>query len=273
MSAVTDHFGDVSVPWPSSPTGWTGQPGVRALNAEVRRSGWRRPDPLRVGLRCGDSGRGAASFISYAAWRSLRSSCAAAPTWRCSARWAGRLGRRRTACRTGHHPASGPESPAGLVQAARRTTWTCLCSTPTNWIRPGRALRAAGVSTLALIDGDSRVRTPTSTRPELRGRGLPELAGRPARRSDYALLRDSVVTAPPRTPVRRDLEPAPVAGRLRRHRRPRRCSAAARCWCHRHHGPHCRRRATPRSRRSWRTSPPGRGRSSVPSRPPAHYRR
>ncbi|MFF0176599.1 PseG/SpsG family protein [Micromonospora profundi] len=97
------------------------------------------------------------------------------------------------------HP--GPESPAGLVEAARRHGLDVLVLDSYDLDPAGAgALRAAGVFTVALIDGDSRGQDADLYLDQNFGARLPELAGRLLAGSDYALLRDSVVTARPPTP-------------------------------------------------------------------------
>ncbi|MEU8331252.1 spore coat protein [Micromonospora sp. NPDC048839] len=124
------------------------------------------------------------------------------------------------------HP--GPDSPAELVEAARRHHLDVLVLDSYELDPAGAgALRAAGVFTLAVIDGDSRgqvadlyldqnfgaelpglpraAELPELPRaaelPELpRAAELPELPGRLLAGSGYALLRDSVITARPSAP-------------------------------------------------------------------------
>ncbi|GAB3957474.1 hypothetical protein GCM10027614_73020 [Micromonospora vulcania] len=62
------------------------------------------------------------------------------------------------------------------------------------------ALRAAGVLTLAVIDGDSRGQDADLYLDQNFGAQTPALPGRLLAGSTYALLRDSVVTARPATP-------------------------------------------------------------------------
>ncbi|MFD6565610.1 PseG/SpsG family protein [Micromonospora profundi] len=97
------------------------------------------------------------------------------------------------------HP--GPESPAGLVEAARRHDLDVVVLDSYDLDPAGAgALRAAGVFTVALIDGDSRGQDADLYLDQNFGAQLPELAGRLLAGSGYALLRDSVVTARPPAP-------------------------------------------------------------------------
>ncbi|MGC4810934.1 PseG/SpsG family protein [Micromonospora sp. DT228] len=112
------------------------------------------------------------------------------------------------------HP--GPDSPAELVEAARRHHLDVLVLDSYELDPAGAgALRAAGVFTLAVIDGDSRGQVADlyldqnfgaelpglGSAPEPPGLpGLPGLPGRLLAGSDYALLRDSVISARPAAP-------------------------------------------------------------------------
>ncbi|MGC4749702.1 PseG/SpsG family protein [Micromonospora sp. DT201] len=124
------------------------------------------------------------------------------------------------------HP--GPDSPAELVEAAHRHELDVVVLDSYELDPAGAgALRAAGVFTLAVIDGDSRGQVadlyldqnfgaelpelpsaaelpelPSAAElPELPSAAeLPELPGRLLAGSGYALLRDSVITARPAVP-------------------------------------------------------------------------
>ncbi|MFG3554437.1 PseG/SpsG family protein [Micromonospora sp. NPDC047557] len=99
----------------------------------------------------------------------------------------------------GLHP--GPESPAELVEAARRHDLDVMVVDSYELDPAGAgALRAAGVFTLAVIDGDSRGQDADLYLDQNFGAQLPALPGRLLAGSGYALLRDSVVTARPATP-------------------------------------------------------------------------
>ncbi|MEV1017952.1 spore coat protein [Micromonospora sp. NPDC049801] len=107
------------------------------------------------------------------------------------------------------HP--GPESPSELVEAARRHDLdvVVLDSYELDPAAAG-ALRAAGILTLAVIDGDSRGQDADLYLDQNFGARPPDLPGRLLAGSGYALLRDSVVTARPATP-----RPATTVGRPR----------------------------------------------------------
>ncbi|MFC5923465.1 PseG/SpsG family protein [Micromonospora vulcania] len=97
------------------------------------------------------------------------------------------------------HP--GPESPADLVDAAHRHELDVLVLDSYELDPAGAgALRAAGVLTLAVIDGDSRGQDADLYLDQNFGAQTPALPGRLLAGSTYALLRDSVVTARPATP-------------------------------------------------------------------------
>ncbi|MET8085421.1 spore coat protein [Micromonospora sp. NPDC005237] len=99
----------------------------------------------------------------------------------------------------GLHP--GPESPAELVEAARRHDLDVVVVDSYELDPAGvGALRAAGVFTLAVIDGDSRGQDADLYLDQNFGAQLPALPGRLLAGSGYALLRDSVVTARPARP-------------------------------------------------------------------------
>ncbi|MEU5784428.1 PseG/SpsG family protein [Micromonospora lupini] len=97
------------------------------------------------------------------------------------------------------HP--GPESPAELVDTARRHDLDVVVLDSYELDPAGAgALRAAGVFTLAVIDGDSRGQDADLYLDQNFGAQLPALPGRLLAGSGYALLRDSVVTARPTAP-------------------------------------------------------------------------
>ncbi|WP_204946217.1 PseG/SpsG family protein [Micromonospora luteifusca] len=106
------------------------------------------------------------------------------------------------------HP--GPDTPAELVEAAHRHELDVLVLDSYELDPAGAgALRAAGVFTLAVIDGDSRGQVADlyldqnfgAELPGLRSAAeLPGLPGRLLAGSGYALLRDSVITARPPVP-------------------------------------------------------------------------
>ncbi|MFC7709144.1 PseG/SpsG family protein [Micromonospora lupini] len=97
------------------------------------------------------------------------------------------------------HP--GPESPAELVETARRHDLDVVVLDSYELDPAGAgALRAAGVFTLAVIDGDSRGQDADLYLDQNFGAQLPALPGRLLAGSAYALLRDSVVTARPTAP-------------------------------------------------------------------------
>ncbi|WP_406081822.1 PseG/SpsG family protein [Micromonospora sp. NBC_00858] len=97
------------------------------------------------------------------------------------------------------HP--GPDSPAELVEAARRHELDVLVLDSYELDPAGAgALRAAGVFTLAVIDGDSRGQDADLYLDQNFGAQAPALPGRLLAGSGYALLRDSVATARPPAP-------------------------------------------------------------------------
>ncbi|MEU4336283.1 spore coat protein [Micromonospora lupini] len=97
------------------------------------------------------------------------------------------------------HP--GPESPAELVDTARRHDLDVVVLDSYELDPAGAgALRAAGVFTLAVVDGDSRGQDADLYLDQNFGAQLPALPGRLLAGSGYALLRDSVVTARPTAP-------------------------------------------------------------------------
>ncbi|SIN42071.1 Spore coat polysaccharide biosynthesis protein SpsG, predicted glycosyltransferase [Micromonospora cremea] len=97
------------------------------------------------------------------------------------------------------HP--GPDSPAGLVEAARRHELDVLILDSYELDPAGAgALRAAGVFTLAVIDGDSRGQDADLYLDQNFGAQAPALPGQLLAGSGYALLRDSVVAARPAAP-------------------------------------------------------------------------
>ncbi|MBB5480202.1 spore coat polysaccharide biosynthesis predicted glycosyltransferase SpsG [Micromonospora parathelypteridis] len=106
------------------------------------------------------------------------------------------------------HP--GPETPAELVEAAHRHELDVLVLDSYELDPAGAgALRAAGVFTLAVIDGDSRGQVADLYLDQNFGAELPGpasaaeppvLPGRLLAGSGYALLRDSVITARPPVP-------------------------------------------------------------------------
>ncbi|MFF0254103.1 PseG/SpsG family protein [Micromonospora zamorensis] len=97
------------------------------------------------------------------------------------------------------HP--GPDSPAELVAAARRHHLDVVVLDSYELDPAGAgALRAAGVFTLAVIDGDSRGQVADLYLDQNFGAELTGLPGRLLPGSGYALLRDSVITARPPVP-------------------------------------------------------------------------
>ncbi|MEU8300292.1 spore coat protein [Micromonospora sp. NPDC048909] len=107
------------------------------------------------------------------------------------------------------HP--GPATPAELVETARRHRLDVMVLDSYELDPAGAgALRAAGVRTVAIIDGDSRGQDADLYLDQNFGAATPELPGRLLAGTTYALLRDSVVTARPPSP------PSPtVSGRPR----------------------------------------------------------
>ncbi|MDG9679075.1 spore coat protein [Micromonospora sp. DH14] len=103
----------------------------------------------------------------------------------------------------------GPDSAADLVEAARRHELDVLVLDSYDLDPAGAgALRAAGVYTVAIIDGDSRGQVADLYLDQNFGAELPGLPGRLLAGSGYALLRDSVINArppvaPPATTVSR----------------------------------------------------------------------
>ncbi|MFF5053004.1 PseG/SpsG family protein [Micromonospora sp. NPDC000663] len=99
----------------------------------------------------------------------------------------------------GLHP--GPDTPDGLVEAARRHDLDAMVLDSYELDPAGAgALRAAGVFTVAVIDGDSRGQVADLYLDQNFGARHPELPGRLLAGSDYALLRDSVIAARPPVP-------------------------------------------------------------------------
>ncbi|MEU7850872.1 spore coat protein [Micromonospora parva] len=103
----------------------------------------------------------------------------------------------------------GPDSAAELVEAARRHELDVLVLDSYDLDPAGAgALRAAGVYTVAIVDGDSRGQVADLYLDQNFGAELPGLPGRLLAGSGYALLRDSVINArppvaPPATEVSR----------------------------------------------------------------------
>ncbi|MEH1164197.1 spore coat protein [Micromonospora sp. CPCC 205539] len=107
------------------------------------------------------------------------------------------------------HP--GPDSPAELVETARRHELDVFVLDSYELDPAGAgALRAAGIRTIAVIDGDSRGQDADFYVDQNFGAEAPVLPGRLLAGSTYALLRDSVVTARPPAP-----RPATAVGRPR----------------------------------------------------------
>lgn len=99
----------------------------------------------------------------------------------------------------GLHP--GPDSPAELVEAAHRHDLDVMVLDSYELDPAGAgALRAAGVFTVAVVDGGSRGQDADLYLDQNFGARHPELPGRLLAGSDYALLRDSVITARPPVP-------------------------------------------------------------------------
>ncbi len=94
------------------------------------------------------------------------------------------------------HP--GPDTPDGLVEAARRHDLDVLVLDSYELDPAGAgALRAAGVVTLAIVDGDTRGQDADLYLDQNFGTDLVVPAGRLLAGSAYALLRDSVLAARP----------------------------------------------------------------------------
>ncbi|WBB70928.1 spore coat protein [Micromonospora sp. WMMD812] len=107
------------------------------------------------------------------------------------------------------HP--GPDTPAELVEAARRHELDVMVLDSYELDPAGAgALRAAGVLTVAIVDGDSRGQDADLYLDQNFGADTPELPGRLLAGASYALLRDSVVAARPPEP-----RPAATVGRPR----------------------------------------------------------
>ncbi|MEU5938214.1 spore coat protein [Micromonospora sp. NPDC047548] len=103
------------------------------------------------------------------------------------------------------HP--GPDSPAGLVEAAHRHGLDAMVLDSYELDPAGAgALRAAGVVTLAIVDGDTRGQDADLYLDQNFGARTAAPVGRLLAGSRYALLRDSVVTTRPAAPR----EPTPV---------------------------------------------------------------
>lgn len=106
---------------------------------------------------------------------------------------------------------TGPDTPADLVEAAHRHDLHVMVLDSYELDPAGAgALRAAGVCTLAVVDGDSRGQDADLYLDQNYGARHPRLPGRLLAGSAYALLRDSVRTARPPTPP-----PATTVGRPR----------------------------------------------------------
>ncbi|BCJ57500.1 hypothetical protein Jiend_09220 [Micromonospora endophytica] len=96
------------------------------------------------------------------------------------------------------HP--GPDTPAGLVEAARRHALDAFVLDSYELDPAGAgALRAAGVLTLAVVDGDTRGQDADLYLDQNFGTDLVVPAGRLLAGSEYALLRDAVLAARPAT--------------------------------------------------------------------------
>ncbi|MEH0823478.1 MULTISPECIES: PseG/SpsG family protein [unclassified Micromonospora] len=103
------------------------------------------------------------------------------------------------------HP--GPDTPAGLVEAAQRHRLDALVLDSYELDPAGAgALRAAGVATLAIVDGDTRGQDADLYLDQNFGARTAAPAGRLLAGTRYALLRDSVIGARPAAPR----QPAPV---------------------------------------------------------------
>ncbi|RIV39798.1 PseG/SpsG family protein [Micromonospora radicis] len=95
----------------------------------------------------------------------------------------------------------GPDTPAALVAAARRHDLDVLVLDSYDLDPAGAgALRAAGVLTLAIVDGDTRGQDADLYLDQNFGTDLVVPAGRLLTGSTYALLRDSVLAARPVAP-------------------------------------------------------------------------
>ncbi|WP_433533450.1 PseG/SpsG family protein [Micromonospora sp. CA-263727] len=96
------------------------------------------------------------------------------------------------------HP--GPDTPDGLVEAARRHDLDVLVLDSYELDPAGAgALRAAGVVTLAIVDGDTRGQDADLYLDQNFGTDLVAPAGRLLAGSEYALLREEVLAARPAT--------------------------------------------------------------------------
>ncbi|MDO3705888.1 spore coat protein [Micromonospora sp. C28SCA-DRY-2] len=105
----------------------------------------------------------------------------------------------------------GPETPADLVAAARRHRLDVMVLDSYELDPAGAgALRAAGVLTLAVVDGDTRGQDADLYLDQNFGARTVAPAGRLLAGSAYALLRDSVLAARPAAP-----RPATAVGRAR----------------------------------------------------------
>ncbi|MEH1102509.1 PseG/SpsG family protein [Micromonospora sp. CPCC 205561] len=103
----------------------------------------------------------------------------------------------------------GPQTPRELVETARRHELDVLVLDSYELDPAGAgALRAAGVLTLAVVDGDTRGQDADLYLDQNFGASTAAPAGRLLAGSAYALLRDSVVAARPATP-----RPAVAVGR------------------------------------------------------------
>ncbi|SCL32521.1 Spore coat polysaccharide biosynthesis protein SpsG, predicted glycosyltransferase [Micromonospora nigra] len=95
----------------------------------------------------------------------------------------------------------GPDTPAGLVDAARRHHLDAVVLDSYELDPAGAgALRAAGVTTLAIVDGDPRGQDADLYLDQNVGATTVVPGGRLLAGSAYALLRDSVVAARPAAP-------------------------------------------------------------------------
>ncbi|TDB77833.1 PseG/SpsG family protein [Micromonospora sp. KC723] len=97
------------------------------------------------------------------------------------------------------HP--GPDTPAGLVAAAREHRLDAMVLDSYELDPAGAgALRAAGVVTLAIVDGDTRGQDADLYLDQNFGADAPGGGGRLLAGTRYALLRDSVIAARPPAP-------------------------------------------------------------------------
>ncbi|WP_092375477.1 PseG/SpsG family protein [Micromonospora phaseoli] len=114
------------------------------------------------------------------------------------------------------HP--GPDTPDGLVATARRHSLDVLVLDSYELDPAGAgALRAAGVVTLAIVDGDTRGQDADLYLDQNFGTDLAVPAGRLLAGSGYALLRDTVLAARPPASARPAPDPLVTDGPVANH--------------------------------------------------------